>query len=228
MVDESSGEKGRLMGKGRLIERVVVGVFGNAQHGKNTVAELLMFSMAEKGKRAEVFALADPLKHVARHLLGMPDDIAWGDPSDIQRREQLRMEWRKYGRNAREWMQWIGTELGRDMIDEDLWVDRAVDRVVNDVAGNEFFFITDCRFYSERTGLRDKLAARFVRFVPIRVYRPSIPIDRSHPSETEVASMTAAMFDHVIDNDSDMDALRDRVEEFVTTKLGIVSGRTSI
>jgi len=205
-----------------LIERRVVGVFGNKQHGKDTTAHLIAEILAERGKRAKCFALADPLKQVAVHLLGMPEDIAWGTVGeDVARREAERIAWAKYGRNAREWLQWIGTELGRDQINSDLWIDRAVDSVVADVDGHEFFIITDCRFHNERVNLRNKLTQRFVQFTPIRVYRPGIPVDMNHPSESEVASMAGDLFDCVIDNDSDLGGLRAKAESYVTTSLKV-------
>lgn len=209
--------------QGHLIERVVVGVFGNKQHGKDTTAHLIAEALRARGKRAFCFALADPLKHVAVHLLGMPESIAWGTGlgEDVARREAERIAWNKYGRNAREWLQWIGTELGRDQIDKEIWVDRAVDRVVTDSQGTEYFLITDCRFNNERDNLRAKLTQRFARFTPVRVYRPGIPVDTNHPSEAEVAAMPADVFDHVIDNDSDLAGLKRKVEHYVTAVLGV-------
>jgi len=211
--DESSN-------RGVLIERTVIGVFGNKQHGKDTTSHLIAETLRRRGRRAMCFALADPLKHVAVHLLGMPESIAWGE-SDTARREAERIAWTKYNKNAREWLQWIGTELGRDQINENLWIDRAVDRVVTDDQGHEFFIVTDCRFHNERTNLRTKLNQRFAKFTPIRVYRPGIPVDTNHPSEAEVASMSSDMFDYVIDNDSDLAGLQQRVERYVTNNLGV-------
>lgn len=212
--------------KGHLIQRTVIGVFGNKQHGKDTTSLLIAELLRARGRRATTFALADPLKHVAKYLLGMPEHIAWGDAggADVARREAERIAWNRYGKNAREWMQWIGTELGRDQISENLWVDRAVDRVVDDTEGHEYFLVTDCRFHNERNNLRTKLAQRFARFTPIRVYRPGIPVDTSHRSEAEVASMEASLFDYVIDNDSDLNGLRASVERYVSDELGVRGG----
>lgn len=211
-----------MLAEGRLIERKVIGVFGNAQHGKDVTAHLIEEELKARGKRVRCFALADPLKEVATHLLGMPKEIAWGtEDGDVARREIERLNWVRYGKNAREWLQWIGTEMARDMIDKDVWVDRAVDTISTDDQGTHFFIITDCRFHTERVSLKAKLASRFVPFSPIRVYRPGIPVDTNHPSEAEVASMTQEMFDHVIDNDSDLTGLRVRVVKYVEALLGI-------
>lgn len=221
MGDEATELAGPSAAQGRLIERTVIGVFGNKQHGKDTTARLLHEILGGKGKRATRMALADPLKEVAVHLLGMPREIAWGHHVDIALREQQRLDWNKYGKNAREWLQWLGTELGREQIDPSIWIDRTVDRIGTDAEGHQYFIITDCRFHNEREELRLKLSQRFINFMPIRVYRPGIPVDTNHPSEAEVASMTADMFVHVIDNDTDLPGLRARCNEFVSTTLNL-------
>lgn len=200
-----------LLGPGKLIERVVIGVFANAQHGKSTVATLICEEMTRLERKAKQFALADPLKEVAVHLLGMPPEVAWGHGVTTSEREHLRRSWRKYDKNGREWLQWIGTELARDQIDEDLWLDRAVDTVVMDSDGVEVFVISDCRFHNEREKLKIKLAKRFIRFHRLKVYRPGIAVDMSHPSESEVATMSSSMFDSLIDNDAGLDELRVKV-----------------
>lgn len=196
-----------------MIERIVVGVFGNKQHGKDTVSKLLVAQMNERGRAARTFALADPVKQAAVAILGMPEEIAWGHGIPTQEREHLRLTWTKYGKNAREWLQWVGTEMGRDQIDRDVWVDRAVDEAVLDSNGTQVFAISDCRFHSERVGLKAKLEARFIRFFRVKVYRPGIPIDMSHPSESEVANMPASMFERVIDNDANLAALDLKVSQ---------------
>jgi len=189
--------------RGRLLNRLVVGVFGNAQHGKDTVGKLLVGQYETTGrKRPKQFALADPVKEVAKHLLGMPDEVAYG-VTGVDR-EALRNNWRLYGRNGREWLQWIGTELGREMVDWNLWLDRAVDTIVMDTGGHDLFVITDCRFENERSGLRKRLEHVFIPFVTVRVKRPGEPVDMSHQSESEVAAMSDDLFDHVIVNDGSL------------------------
>lgn len=199
------------MNKGKYLERIVIGVFGNKQHGKDTVSNLLVEEMQRRGRGAKQFALADPLKHAAQHLVGMPPEIAWGHGVPTQEREHLRLTWTYAGKNAREWLQWIGTELGRQQIHPEVWIDRAVDTVVMDGSGTQLFTISDCRFHNERVRLKEKLEERFIRFYRVKVYRPGVPIDMTHASESEVASMPAAVFDEVIDNDTTLEDLRTKV-----------------
>ena len=192
----------------KLIGRKVIGIFGNKQHGKDTLARLLSTYLVDGGKRVQTFSLADPLKRAAKELLGMPVSIAFGDDSDTTAREKRRIEWVRYGKNAREWLQWIGTELGREQIDGDLWIDRAVDTVVNDIEGHHFFIISDCRFHNERNNLDRKLRERFIEFHTVRIHRPDMPVNLDHPSESEVASMRDDQFDRVTVNDGNLEHLK--------------------
>jgi len=189
-----------------LIQRTVVGLCGNKQHGKDTFGKLLgKHARQQYEKRIRSFALADPVKYATMALTGMPDYVA--APSDYDKpagedTNALRLAWRYKGRNGREWLQWVGTELGREQIDQSVWIDRAVDVVVGDDQGTGVFLITDCRFFNERDDLKRELEMRLLTFVMVRVKRPSEPVDISHRSESEVASMTDDMFDHVVINDS--------------------------
>lgn len=196
--------------QGRLIARIVFGVFGNQQHGKDTVSDLICEEVRSAAKmRARKIALADPLKVTAMHLLGMPAEVAFGNGISVEEREKRRLEWAVYGRNARQWLRWIGTEL-RNQIDQDLWIDRLVRTVVDDDQGTAVWAISDCRFNNEREKLPKKFADHFVRFVKVRVKR-DWPVDLSHPSESEVAAMSDDVFDAVLVNDGDLEALRQRV-----------------
>lgn len=206
--------------KGRMLKRKVIGIFGNAQHGKNTVGRMLAEELTSHERRCHVFALADPLKRAAMELLGMPEAVAFGAGIPTEEREELRLAWRRYGRNAREWLQWVGTELGRNQIAKALWVDRAVSTVLGDCEGNEFFVITDCRFHTEYEDLRRKLKECYVDFITLRVIRLSVPVNMDHPSESEVAQMDLNLFDRVIYNGSTLDELRALVYEFVVS-LGV-------
>jgi hypothetical protein len=172
--------------------------------------------MHQRGVRARKFALADPLKNVAMHLVGMPHDVAFGDNIDTTERERLREMWTAYGRNGRRWLQWIGTELGRDQIDPAVWTDRAVDEVIEDDRGTEVFVISDCRFHNERVGLRQKFLDRYVSFIALRVHRPGVSVNLDHPSESELAGMDDSMFDFVIFNDDSPEHLREEVKRFLT------------
>jgi hypothetical protein len=207
---------------GRLIARIVIGVFGVKQAGKDTVSLMIVQEglLGVPGFRVRKLALADPLKHVAMHLVGMPHEVAFGDDNDVAERERLRETWTAYGRNGRTWLQWIGTELGRQQIDPALWIDRTVDRIVDDEQGTQVFAISDCRFHNERIQLREKLAARYVRFVTLRVRR-DVPVG-THQSEAEVASMSDYLFDAVILNNGSLEDLRGAVRSFLVNLRNII------
>jgi len=214
MRDDLKIELPRALGsatKGHMIRRTVIALFGHKQHGKDTVAAMLGLALQSAGYRAKQFALADPLKRVAMELLGMPAEIAFGHGVSTEERERLRESWTYGDKTARQWMQWIGTELVREQINPLLWVDRAVQTVTADAHGTHYFLISDCRFHNELSGLRAKCADQFVRFVPVRIHRPDEPVNLDHRSETELTEMTNDQFDYVIHNTGTIEELQTRV-----------------
>lgn len=201
------------------MDKVVVGVFGNAGHGKSTLARSLVRHANAHWLLARDLALADSLKRVAMELLGMPHEVAFGTDGFEAEREARRKSWVKYGRNGRQWLQWIGTELGRQQVDRDLWVSRTVEIIAAE-STYSFFAISDCRFHNELTGLAERLSAIGARFVPIRVLRPSVPVDTSHASEHEVTTMDETCFYTTIMNEGTTNDLYVAAGEVVAQILG--------
>lgn len=184
----------------------VVVIFGNMGHGKDTLGEILGTIWSQ-----ETIAFATPVKEVGKALVGIPKAISHGTQED-------KATWQRFGRSAREWLQWIGTELGRDMIDKDIWVRRAADTIMDGTEQN--FVITDGRFENERTKLKEFLTDDH-RVTNVKIIRPDVPINHGHPSEDEVAAMDPELFDHVVMNDGSLDDLRTEAGTLVDWILGL-------
>ena len=174
--------------------KVVFLISGQLQNGKDSLADAIEDALPLYMKRS---SFAAPLKQVAMELLGMPEDIAYGS-------QEVRLNWthpaKHAGRdlNAREWLQWIGGELGRRMIHEDIWVDRCVERIKTSKAS--VFLITDGRHANEILDLQAKLGNGF-RVVKIRVKRPGFENHDPHPSEAEQMGIPDGAFDEIVIND---------------------------
>lgn len=155
--------------------RDVIGITGYAQHGKNTVAEVL----EEFGYRPVGFA--DRLRDLAYRLNPIAE-IDYGG-SEIRYREVLD----KYGYEQakrvpefRRILQELGTGI-RDELGPDVWVD-ALRRTL--VAGQKYV-ITDVRFPNEAAMVKDTGGELW------RVSRPGFDngIGTEHASEMHVASL---------------------------------------
>ena len=88
-----------------MIRRVFL-VCGQKQSGKDTIGKMLRSELHTHLQSTEVMGFADPVKEIAMIMLGMPHHVAFGGEVD-------RRNWTKYGRDAREWLQWIGADMGR-------------------------------------------------------------------------------------------------------------------
>lgn len=174
-------------------------IFGNAQHGKNALGAALAAAWREQLARVELMAFADPVKRAAMALLGMPREVAYGG-------EEERRAWKRWGRDGREWLQWVGTEVGRNLVDRDLWVHRLVDRALASPAG--VVIVTDGRFANELEIPREH-AGPDLRVTAIRIRRPSVEVDCSHPSEGELRAIHDVRFDWVVNNTGTLEELRD-------------------
>lgn len=167
----------------------IIGIAGHARAGKDTVAQFI-----QEEYRARQYAFAEPLKAMLRTLgLNEQDLNGW-------RKDETNNDFQATPRHM---MQTLGTEWGRDTINDNIWVIAAAKRLqqMNRVEPDATILITDVRFQNE---------ADFVRehgFL-IHVFRPIKRIDGStHRSEFPLPIREDV--DEIIVNDGDLDDLRE-------------------
>jgi len=160
-------------------------ICGQLQSGKDTFGQLLA-----KAGGGITIAIADPIKEVAISMLGMPSAVAYGG-------EKERRSWTRYGKDAREWLQWIGTELGRAQIAQEVWLDRLVERI--EPRCMKAFVVTDARLGFELEKIGPKLGERY-RTVKIRIRRPGAENKLEHQTESEQQEIPDSVFDEVVVN----------------------------
>jgi hypothetical protein len=108
-------------------------------------------------------------------------------------------------KSPRQIMQWLGTEFGRNMISENVWIDLATKKIMDN--REEISVVTDCRFSNEADAFK-KMGGYIVG-----IFRPDGK-DRTlytgHSSE--IIDFTA---DEDIFNDGDLDSLREKVDDMI-------------
>jgi hypothetical protein len=197
-----------------LAKKLLIGISGKKQSGKNTMCDCLYNFFTEKYSSNDVLILsfADALKQkVCKDVLGLTEDQVNG--TDEQKNSPTIYEWEKlpyeirqknhrgieYAFNgeicnyiiptghmtAREIMQIVGTDLFRNYFDDSVWVNATLRTIENSDA--KVVLISDVRFPSEVNSLIDK------GYV-IRLLRDVCETD-SHASETALDD-----FDFGIDN----------------------------
>lgn len=178
---------------------LIVGVSGKKRHGKNTASEALVrelgyteVAFGDALKKA-VYVL-DPIlwswRWLLRSLAGNPmrlrelvDAVGWEDAKEVPEVRRL--------------LQKMGTEVGREILGEDIWVRTALAKAA---AIDGPVVITDVRFLNEVEAIRD------AQGVLLRVERPSVASADAHPSETALDGYDG--FDAVLVNDGTVSDLQ--------------------
>lgn len=138
-------------------DRIVIGLLGRMQHGKSTLAKELRNYF---GSRSVSSAFADPLKNML-FAIDLTEAELWGG-------EKMRPTSFLGGHTPRRAMQTLGTEWGRELIYQNIWVDaweRSLDRLSGHV---DIVIIEDVRFVNEV----EKVKA--LGGILIEVHRPSM------------------------------------------------------
>ena len=163
---------------------MIIALSGYAGAGKDTVADALV-----KKYGFTKYAWADSLRMAASALNPI---VAWAVGGDEYYEgdgairyndviEQVGYNDAKFQfPEVRELLQRLGTEVGRELIGDNVWVDATLRRIERDGNLDSNIAITDCRFPNEAQAVKDR--GGFV----VRVTRPGIEAVNAHPSETSL------------------------------------------
>lgn len=168
---------------------MLIGLSGYAQSGKDTAANALRELGYERIAFADVLRSAvyalNPFLPDGRRVQDVVDEMGW-DRAKVNFTE------------VRTLLQRMGTEVGRNLLGDNVWVDTALRNLSDDGK----YVITDCRFPNEAEAVRSRGG------VMIRVERPGVGAVSNHPSET---SLDDYPFDVVLSNDSTVEEFHEKV-----------------
>lgn len=172
----------------------IIGFSGYARSGKDTAAEALMSLGFVR------IGFADKLKDFVYYLNPKVDG---GPMGDMTVREVIdKWGWEGYkntywGESIRERLQYIGTECGRKILGENVWVDAAF----NNLPDGKYVF-SDVRFPNEVDGIRSRGGKIY------RIERAGVDAVNQHISET---ALDHYEFDGFIHNDGTLAQFQDSV-----------------
>lgn len=180
----------------------IIGLSGYARTGKDTVANILSYSFDFKriafadSIRQALYTLNPLIAHDGgvTFLQCLLEDNDWDDLKD--------------NKEIRRLLQRLGTEVGRDMFDENIWVHTAFKKIQASASQN--IVITDVRFLNEAMALRDMGAEIW------RINRPGVCAINNHKSETDLDNFN---FDVVIENDCTLESLTHDVMNHIAWKV---------
>lgn len=178
----------------------IIGLSGYAGSGKDEAAKAL----ASEGYTRVAFAdvLRDIAVAIDPYVLEQTDDD--GDVFIFRRLSDVieNYGWdfsKNYFADVRRLLQRLGTEAGRNILGENIWVDTAFSRVDSDKV-----VVTDVRFPNEAQAVRQRGG------VLVRIHRPGIGPKNTHPSET---SLEDYAFDYHIDNDGTIEEFHQTIKD---------------
>lgn len=165
---------------------IYVALVGPKGCGKTTIARELVRQYGEP--KAAVLSFADPLRKMVEVGLGIPQSVM----TDAVQKEIIIP---KYNASPRKILQTLGTEWGRELIDNNIWVNawrtKAMDMTLK---GVELIVVDDLRFHNEA----DVIKA--IGGVVIRVERSSV----KYGSDNHASECSSDIYsDIVIENNSD-------------------------
>lgn len=186
---------------------MIIGLSGYARSGKDEAAkglvELGFQRVAFADRLREFLYTLNPAVFPAKYVSFSPleethaqtvqwviDKYGWDDYKNSP-----------WGPGVREFLQRLGTECGRELIGQNVWVDAALKQCYSD---HEGYVITDARFENEAQGIRARGG------IIVRITRPGVTAANAHVSET---ALDAWPFDAYIDNDGSIEDLHRKIHE---------------
>lgn len=112
-----------------------------------------------------------------------------------------------FGPEIRRLLQRLGTEAGRQVLGDNIWIDAALTGFDDDAR----LVVTDCRFPNEAEAIRER--GGYIVRVTREGVGPAVGQDgKVHPSET---SLDDWKFDYRISNDSTLETYRETLRKFM-------------
>jgi len=174
---------------------MLIGLCGSPGCGKDTLAELMVLHDVY-----ERYRFADPIKNMLRQF-HIQDDV-WND----HERKEKDIPW--LGRSPRFLAQTLGTEWGRNIVHEDIWVILAKGRW-HHLNANRLgrMVIPDVRFLNEAKWIRDEGG------IILKIFRPDNDHEIDNKDHASELGFDESMIDNVVVNDGTKDELRDSAWE---------------
>lgn len=172
---------------------MLVGLCGLAGSGKDTVAEIL-----SRQDDFVAISFAGPIYKAISEFTGLtPQELK---DRDIKERT---ISW--LGKSPRELLQTLGTEWGREVVSEDIWIKIALRRAAQYEGSRWSVVITDVRFDNEAEAIRAAGGQVW------RVERPGAGLEGPAGGHASEAGISDRLVDQVVWNAGDLGDLKESV-----------------
>jgi hypothetical protein len=175
----------------------MIGIAGRARSGKDTTCSLMM---DKTDRMFYKYSFAQPIKQACNLIFNWDERHAEGHLKEV-----VDPYWKITPRFA---YQTMGTEWGREFINQDIWLMRA--QSIAD-ASSGIMIIPDVRFINEAEMIKKNGLLIGVR----RDQRDDINGIEGHPSEKDIDFIIDNMTSYVLDNNGTVEQLKDKVEKIL-------------
>lgn len=173
-----------------MSDKTIIALTGAKGVGKTSIAK----EIKSRGSESRcILSFADPLRRMMSQLIPMD---AMTDPA--QKEEPI--EWLG-GKSPRQLLQSLGTDWGRNMVSETIWID-AMQKLIAEQS-SDVIIIDDCRFDNEAQMVRD------MGGVVILLHREGVNYTHEHVSEVPIA------FTNVLVDASEIKSAADNIIEII-------------
>lgn len=177
------------------MEKTVIMISGNINHGKDYLADLLVKALLESGFTAEKISTARVIKEVTCTLFGIkPEHL-----DNLKNTKEPVLLPNNYGVfNFRTFLQRFGTEI-KKISGEHVWAETLREDISK--SNSDYIIVPDLRYPFER----DIVAEKFKTYT-VRIFNNDIVPGDTHHSET---SMIDYEFDILVNNTGRPDLVKD-------------------
>jgi dephospho-CoA kinase len=177
------------------MEKNIIGITGKAGSGKDTLANYLVNQGYIK------LSFGSAVKDIVSIITGWSRDFVEGTNEDRHLRETLVHP--DYNKTCREMMQYIGTDLFRNQLNDNIWVNIIKNKIETDKINNKFV-ITDVRFDNEAEMIKS------IGGYIIQINRNNQLIS-NHISENGISIKS----DYYIENNGNIDELYNNINQIL-------------
>lgn len=189
--------------------KLIVGINGLAQHGKDTSAAFLQNYLKICGYSCDIIAFAKPIKELCKYVFDMTEE----DVNTSAGKKRV-ME-HAYGLTSRQVQQKMGTEAFRDVFDQRIWTDFFARNAAKSEA--DVIAIPDMRFDNEIDFVKLLPTTHGWSHATVKVFNPNVSAQA--PAHISEKPQPDDKFDAIILNNGTLGDLQCAVEQWADDKI---------
>lgn len=191
---------------------LVIGMGGKLRAGKDAVADRLVEvhgfkKLGMSDVLNEAMLLIDPIVHPTGHIVGTVQPLRYSEI--VERYGYVEAKTRP---EVRRLLQKLGTEVGRNMLGENVWVNALARKIDDHLYADQSVVVTGIRFPNELAMIRQFAGEG------LWVDRPGLDSDSPASTHASENGVSAEDFDRIITNDGTLEQLYATVDAFMERK----------